>query len=76
MSSFVKEARREQAVKWAWIWFKQFSSFHGHHGESKWEFSADHVIQILQSKRDANVPAWKRMRIIEGFSFRSAALIW
>jgi len=66
MSSFVKEARREQEVKWAWIWFKQFSSFHGHRGESNWEFSTSHVIQFLQSKRDANIPAWKRMRIIEG----------
>jgi len=72
MSSFVKEARREQELKWAWIWFKQFSSFHGHRGESKWEFSANHVILFLQSKRDANVPAWKRMRILEGLiTFRN-----
>ncbi len=32
----------------------------------KVNLSADQVIQILQQIRDANVPAWKRMRIIEG----------
>jgi hypothetical protein len=66
MPSFVKAARREQVVKWVWLWFKQFSSFHRHRGKSNWEFSADHVIKFLQSKRDASVPAWKRMRVIEG----------
>ncbi len=71
MALYVKKASREQELKWAWIWFKQFSEFHRTQGNGaqvnpKWEFSVDHVIQFLQSKRDANVPAWKRMKVIEG----------
>ncbi len=31
-----------------------------------WEFTADDVIAFLRSKRDAGIPAWKRMKIIRG----------
>jgi len=33
----------------------------------QWDFSVDQVIAFLQSKRDAGVPAWKRMNIIRAF---------
>jgi hypothetical protein len=71
MALYVKEACHEQNLKWAWIWFKQLAAFHQTQGKgapvnAKWEFSAEQVIQLLRSKRDANVPVWKRMKVIEG----------
>ncbi|MEM8671491.1 MAG: integron integrase [Planctomycetota bacterium] len=32
----------------------------------EWEFTADDAIAFLRSKRDAGIPAWKRMKIIRG----------
>ncbi|SMP72729.1 integron integrase [Neorhodopirellula lusitana] len=66
MTSFSKSASSEQELKWAWIWFKQLSAFHRCALDREREFSADEVIAYLRSKRDANVPAWKRMKVIKG----------
>lgn len=68
MSSFIfsKQSQREQELKWAWIWFKQLQVFHSRCGGSDWDFDVDDVIALLRSKRDAGVPAWKRMKVIQG----------
>ncbi|WP_222435483.1 integron integrase [Allorhodopirellula solitaria] len=65
MGTFEKPAQAEQELKWAWIWFRQFSAFHRRRGENQRPFTQDEVIAFLRSKRDANMPAWKRMKIIE-----------
>ena len=49
MEKFVKAAQVEQELKWAKIWFKQFSAFHQRHGQTDWEFNRDDVIRFLQS---------------------------
>ncbi len=68
---FTKPSRAEQDLKWANIWHSQFVAFHTSlqtPGASRtdWNFTADHVIVFLQSKRDAGMPAWKRAKIIHG----------
>ncbi|TWU17158.1 Tyrosine recombinase XerC [Novipirellula galeiformis] len=66
---FIKPGSMEQELRWAKIWFKQFSTFHGRSGPSNQqatEFTAAEVIEFLRSKRDAGFPAWKRMKIIRG----------
>lgn len=66
MDTYSKVGSAEQELKWAWIWFKKFSAFHHRQGENQRPFTKEEVIAFLQSKRDAGLPAWKRMKIIEG----------
>ncbi|WP_442511358.1 integron integrase [Novipirellula sp. SH528] len=66
---YIKPGSMEQELKWAKIWFKQFSTFLGRDGwdsPRRTEFTAEQLIEFLKSKRDANFPAWKRMKIIRG----------
>lgn len=66
---FIKPGSMEQELKWAKIWFKQLSTFLGRDGwdsPRRTEFTAEQMIKFLKSKRDANFPAWKRMKIIRG----------
>ena len=65
-SMFIKPAQAEQDLKWAKIWFKKFAAFHNRSPLSQWDFSPDDLIAFLRSKRDAGVPAWKRMKVIRG----------
>ena len=64
--TFVKPSKADQDLKWAKIWFKQFLAFHRRSGQVHWDFSSDDVIAFLRTKRDAEVPAWKRKKILEG----------
>lgn len=65
--TFSKMPQAEQQLKWARIWFKQFAKFHQFKGaDSEWDFTEDLVVQFLRSKLQMNVPAWKRMKILEG----------
>ncbi|WP_236623772.1 site-specific integrase, partial [Rhodopirellula baltica] len=66
MGTFSKPASAEQKQRWAKIWFQKLCQFHRRKTEPDWKFSADDVIAFLRSRRDAEVPAWKRMKIIEG----------
>ncbi len=66
MDMFLKPTQAEQELKWAAIWFKQFSRFHQRGGQTDWDFTPDDVIRYLQSKRDQQMPAWKRMKILNG----------
>ncbi|MGB7328170.1 MAG: integron integrase [Rubripirellula sp.] len=63
---FIKPGTIEQEIKWAKIWFSQLSKFHSRDSRDDWQFTADDVIEFLKSKRDAGLPAWKRMKIICG----------
>ena len=63
---FLKPGRAEQDLKWAEIWFSKLCAFHKREGQADWDFGPDEVIAFLRSKRDAGVPAWKRMKIIRG----------
>ncbi len=66
MANYCKSSSGEQGLKWARIWFKQFCLFHRRPVDPAKEFTAEEVIAYLRSKRDAGVPAWKRMKVIEG----------
>ncbi len=66
MANYCKSSSGEQGLKWARIWFKQFCLFHRRPVDPAKEFTAEEVIAFLRSKRDAGVPAWKRMKVIEG----------
>ena len=63
---FLKSSKAEQDLKWAKIWFGKLCLFHNRPQRQDWEFSSDEVISFLRSKRDAGVPAWKRMKVIHG----------
>ncbi|QDS88491.1 site-specific tyrosine recombinase XerC [Rosistilla ulvae] len=67
METYRKPAYEEQALHWSSIWFKQLAEFHRRRPEDcDWRFTTEEVIAFLRSKRDGGVPAWKRMKIIEG----------
>ena len=61
-----KPTSRETQLKWARIWVAQLDLFHRRKPDQQRTFSADDVIAFLRQKRDAGVPAWKRMKVIEG----------
>ena len=63
---FVRAAQAEQQLKWAKIWFGKLAAFHSQDRNADWPFTADDVIAYLRSRRDAGLPAWKRLKIIEG----------
>lgn len=63
---FEKPSQASQQIKWAQIWFGQLAKFHGQKVSTGWDFAPEHLIAFLRSKRDAGVPAWKRMKMITG----------
>lgn len=70
---FEKSSHETQELKWAHIWFSQLAQFHQIRDSKEWDFSPEHLIAFLRSKRDASVPAWKRMKMIHGvLLFRSS----
>jgi len=62
----LKPSRAEQDLKWAEIWFGKLCAHHRRSKEPGWEFGVADVIAFLRSKRDLGVPAWKRLKIING----------
>lgn len=57
---------------WGRIWFEKLARFHQVQQPLGWEFDEQDVIDFLRSKLKAGVPAWKRLRIVEGLiSYRN-----
>jgi len=57
---------------WGQIWFEKLARFHQVQQPLRWEFTEQDVIKFLRSKLKAGVPAWKRLRIVEGLiSYRN-----
>ena len=65
--TFSKPSNRQQKLKWARIWFSKLMGFHNIEPAKaeRWDFSAEQMISFLRHKRDANTPAWKRLKILE-----------
>jgi hypothetical protein len=63
------QARDEDRRRWAIIWFNQLLRFHAVEDRAKWRFGQDQVIAYLVSQRNAGMPAWKRLKIVEGLMF-------
>jgi len=68
MEVYSKKASAEQRLSWTKIWFRKFSEFHRRAGENQRPFTQEEVVAFLRDRRDAGVPAWKRMKMIEGLS--------
>lgn len=51
---------------WANIWFEKLARFHRVYQPQHWQFEEHHVIEFLRARLKAGVPAWKRLRIVEG----------
>jgi hypothetical protein len=66
MGVYSKLGSQQQELKWAHIWFKKFSAFHGRSAVRSDEFTAADVIAFLRHYRDQGTPAWKRMKTLEG----------
>ena len=64
-----KPASDQQELRWARIWFGKLSQFHQRQAFEDWQFTPDDVIKYLRSRRDLGVPAWKRMKVIEGLIY-------
>ena len=51
---------------WARIWFRRLTQFHNINDPQRWQFTRDDVIAFLRHNLKAGVPAWKRLKIVEG----------
>ncbi len=65
-ATFDKSSKAQQDLYWANVWFGKMAQFHGKAPTTDWNFAEGEVIAFLRSKRDADVHAWKRVKIIEG----------
>ena len=59
-------SREEDRRRWALVWFNQLVRFHQVQDRSKWKFGQNVAIDYLESQRDSGMPAWKRLKIVEG----------
>lgn len=57
---------QEKAEYYARYWFSAMARFHRVQNPENWEFSEEDLIAFLRSKLKTNVPAWKRLKIVEG----------
>ncbi len=51
---------------WARIWFGKLAGFHRVNQPEHWQFTEQHVIEFLRSRLRTGMPAWKRVKIVEG----------
>lgn len=59
-------SRDEDRQCWAQIWFHALVRFHEVSEPEKWSFDRQDVIDFLRSKLSNGMPAWKRLKIVEG----------
>ena len=57
---------KKTPVEWARFWFSKLAQFHKVHDPAKWRFSEEDVIAFLRFKLKQSVPAWKRLKIVQG----------
>lgn len=57
------EAKTEQYAR---IWFMSMAKFHNIRDPATWDFTEAHVIAFLRSKLKQGMPAWKRLKVVEG----------
>jgi len=60
------QAKRPTRQEWGDIWFGKLAQFHQVSDPQHWQFTDQHVIAYLRSRLKAGVPAWKRLKIVEG----------
>ena len=63
------ESSEEIREKWARIWFNALVRYHRINESSTWRFDRQHVIAFLRYKLAHGMPAWKRLKIVEGLIF-------
>jgi len=57
---------QETDEKFGRLWFASLAKFHRVSDPTTWDFDEQHVIAFLRSKVKKNVPAWKRLKIVQG----------
>ena len=62
-------SKTADAAHWSKVWFGKLASFHGIEDAENWQFTTEDVIAFLRSRLKAGVPAWKRVKIVEGLIF-------
>ena len=60
------EKQHKSREDWARIWFFKLAKFHSISTPLGWDFTCEDVIQFLKSKVKQGVPAWKRLKIVDG----------
>jgi len=58
--------KRSGQGDWASIWFAKLAHFHRINQPEHWQFTEQHVIEFLRSKLKSGMPAWKRVKIVDG----------
>jgi hypothetical protein len=53
--------------EWAAFWFVQVAQFHQVGSPADYQFDKRQVITFMRAKLKANMPAWKRLKIVEGW---------
>jgi integron integrase len=67
--------RPQSAEDWANIWFDQLRRYHRGDLGRDWQFDEQSVIAFLRSKLKSGVPAWKRVKIVQGLiTYRNRVL--
>ncbi len=59
-------AKRPSREDWAEIWFAKLAKFHRIDQPQQWSFTQQDVIDFLRANLEANMPAWKRLKIVDG----------
>jgi hypothetical protein len=58
-----KDSKEE---KYARIWYSHLLKFHHIPFSHSWSYNKEHVVQFLRSKKESGIPAWKRLKILQG----------
>ena len=66
VSADAEATGKRSREEWGKIWFTQLAQYHQGDLGRDWHFDEEHVIAFLRSKLKAGVPAWKRLKAIEG----------
>jgi hypothetical protein len=59
-------SNQETDEKFGRLWFASLAKFHRVSDPTTWVFDEQHVIAFLRSKVKEKVPAWKRLKIVQG----------
>ena len=59
-------AREDKTEFYARQWFDSMAKFHRIANPATWQFTEEHLIKFLRFKLKQNMPAWKRLKIVEG----------
>lgn len=61
-----RSSRHAKNTDWPAVWHSKLCQFHRKPNDGTWNFNEQHVIAFLKHRVKQRVPAWKRLKIVEG----------